>query len=93
MLTNVAVDSDGLNAEIENLGAGDSYLRLNVLPDELAHVAFENLRKEVKWDTMFHRGDCTITFRRNYCAHSLLTTGGEVPRLVAVEGHVDEHGK
>jgi hypothetical protein len=23
----------------------------------------------------------------------LLTIGGEVPRLVAVEGHVDEHGK
>jgi hypothetical protein len=41
-----------------SLGAGDSYLVLDVLPEELANVAFENLRKEVKWDTMHHRGMC-----------------------------------
>jgi len=40
----------------DGLGAGDSHLVLNVLPDDLADVAFGNLRTEVKWDTMYHRG-------------------------------------
>ncbi|KAJ7273586.1 hypothetical protein B0H12DRAFT_1090096 [Mycena haematopus] len=55
------------------LGAGDSYLTLDVLPAELAADAFERLRDEVKWDVMHHRG-------------------GEVPRLVAVEGLVGADG-
>ena len=29
------------------------------LPPELADEAFENLRREVKWNTMMHRGVCT----------------------------------
>ena len=56
------------------LGAGDSTLILNVLPHDLADVAFARMRKEVGWNTMFHRG-------------------GEVPRLVAVEGDVDTDGR
>lgn len=55
------------------LGAGDSYLVTNMLPPELADVAFERMKTEVDWRTMHHRG-------------------GEVPRLVAVEGEVAEDG-
>lgn len=58
----------------DTLGAGDSSLVLDVLPQDLADLAFANMRKEVKWNTMFHRG-------------------GEVPRLVAVEGDVDTDGR
>lgn len=56
------------------LGAGDSYLVADVLLPDLSEVAFERLKEEVKWSTMFHRG-------------------GEVPRLVAVEGEVAEDGR
>nr|GAT42606.1 predicted protein [Mycena chlorophos] len=55
------------------LGTGDSHLKLDLLPEELAAVAFEKLKEEVKWDVMHHRG-------------------GEVPRLVAVEGELQEDG-
>ncbi|KAF8907059.1 hypothetical protein CPB84DRAFT_1769389 [Gymnopilus junonius] len=57
----------------DELGSGDSYLVTNMLPPELADVAFENMKTEVKWNTMHHRG-------------------GDVPRLVAVEGEVREDG-
>jgi len=40
------------------LGAGDSYLVADVLPEKLGKVAFEKLKAEVKWDTMYHRGAC-----------------------------------
>ncbi|KAF8152202.1 hypothetical protein B0H34DRAFT_663529 [Crassisporium funariophilum] len=55
------------------LGAGDSYLVTDMLPPDLAEVAFEKMKTEVRWQTMHHRG-------------------GEVPRLVAVEGEVAEDG-
>lgn len=38
------------------IGEGDTYLVENVLPPELADVAFENLQKEVAWNVMHHRG-------------------------------------
>ncbi|KAL4248979.1 Fe2OG dioxygenase domain-containing protein [Abortiporus biennis] len=57
----------------DKIGEGDTNLVLNLLPPQLADSAFESLRKEVKWNTMFHRG-------------------GEVPRLVAVEGQVETDG-
>lgn len=38
------------------LGAGDSRLVLDVLPPDLAETAFAQMREEVRWDTMFHRG-------------------------------------
>ncbi|EJF61903.1 hypothetical protein BD309DRAFT_959964 [Dichomitus squalens] len=57
----------------EVVGEGDSYVGYDFLPPELAEAAFDNLKKEVKWITMMHRG-------------------GEVPRLVAVEGRVLEDG-
>jgi len=40
----------------DEIGEGDTYLLENVLPPELADVAFENLRKEVAWNVMHHRG-------------------------------------
>ncbi|KAG0633309.1 hypothetical protein HOY80DRAFT_1064349 [Tuber brumale] len=55
------------------LGEGDSEVVNNVLPADLAEVAFERLKKEVAWRSMYHRG-------------------GEVPRLVAVEGEVGDDG-
>jgi len=55
------------------LGAGDSYLVTDLLPPDIADVAFERLKTEVQWQNMYHRG-------------------GEVPRLVAVEGEVAEDG-
>ncbi|KAH9023157.1 hypothetical protein EDB85DRAFT_2151344 [Lactarius pseudohatsudake] len=52
------------------IGEGDTYLVEDVLPPDLADVAFENLRKEYLNDL----------------------AGGEVPRLVAVEGEIDADG-
>ena len=40
----------------DQIGEGDTYLVDNILPPELADVAFENLRKEVAWNVMHHRG-------------------------------------
>ncbi|KAH9961923.1 hypothetical protein BC827DRAFT_246255 [Russula dissimulans] len=57
----------------DRIGEGDTYLVENVLPPELAEVAFEELSKEVVWNIMHHRG-------------------GEVPRLVAVQGEIDADG-
>jgi hypothetical protein len=57
----------------EELAAGDSGLTLNILPEDLEAVAFESLKREVQWKTMYHHG-------------------GEVPRLVAVEGEIQEDG-
>ncbi|KAF7986696.1 hypothetical protein HWV62_20216 [Athelia sp. TMB] len=58
------------------LGEGDSRLVLDVLPPELAVHAFERMREEVQWATMYHRE----------------IEGGEVPRRVAVEGMIGEDG-
>jgi len=56
------------------MGEGDTRLVNSILPSELGDVAFEQLKREVRWRTMLHRG-------------------GEVPRLVAVEGDVSEDGR
>ena len=40
----------------DTLGEGDSSLIVDVLPQDLADAAFENMRKEVAWNTMYHRG-------------------------------------
>lgn len=56
------------------LGEGDSEVVNNILPTDLAEVAFERLKKEVAWRSMYHRG-------------------GEVPRLVAVEGEISDDGR
>lgn len=58
---------------ILGLGAGDSYLLLNVLPPDLAEQAFHSLDSEINWNTMNHKGS-------------------EVPRLISIQGDVDENG-
>ena len=40
----------------DKIGEGDTYLVENVLPPELAEVAFEKLMEEVAWNVMHHRG-------------------------------------
>ncbi|KAI0072333.1 hypothetical protein K474DRAFT_1727997 [Panus rudis PR-1116 ss-1] len=57
----------------DRIGEGDCELVLDILPPDLADVAFDRLRKEVQWQTMHHRG-------------------GDVPRLVAVQGEVNADG-
>jgi nicotinamidase-related amidase len=59
--------------EGHKLGEGDSFIIYNILPTDLAETVFDNLKKEVSWRSMFHRG-------------------GEVPRLVAVQGEIAEDG-
>lgn len=40
----------------EHMGEGDTNLVLDIIPPELAQVAFENLRREVAWNVMKHHG-------------------------------------
>ena len=78
----------------DKIGEGDSYLVENVLPPELAEVVFENLMKEVAWNVMHHRGSLAlpiIPILRE--RHTTLSIGGEVPRLVAVQGEIDASGR
>ena len=49
------------------LGAGDSYLVDHVLPEEIAEIAFEKMREEVKWNTMKHRGKYRDNLNRMLC--------------------------
>lgn len=74
----------------DQIGEGDTYLVENILPSELAEVAFENLKKEVAWNAMHHRG---APRHHSSSARFTLYIGGEVPRLVAVEGEIDSDGK
>ena len=41
----------------ETFGEGDTRLVLDILPDEIGEMAFENLLREVRWQQMFHRGE------------------------------------
>ena len=40
----------------DKIGASDSYLVADLLPAELAASAFDKVKEEVKWQTMYHRG-------------------------------------
>lgn len=69
---------------------------LDVLPSDLAEVAFENMKKEVAWKVMYHRGTSgavihTVCVR--LCRTIFHYLGGEVPRMVAVEGEVAADGR
>ena len=46
----------------QRFGEGDTYLILDVLPADLARNAFEALSREVKWNTMHHRGEQNYDF-------------------------------
>jgi len=80
----------------DRIGESDSGLVLDVLPPDLGEVAFENMRKEVAWNVMYHRGmSDAYTPSSGTCTHVVRysTLGGEVPRLVAVEGDVAADGR
>lgn len=46
----------GRDKPLTGLGAGDSMLLFDVLPDDFAKSAFNDLRDEVDWQTMAHKG-------------------------------------
>lgn len=46
----------------DRMGEGDTELVLDILPSELASVAFEKLKEEVKWNTMAHKGAPSIVY-------------------------------
>jgi hypothetical protein len=52
----------------DKIGEGDSGLVLDILPPDLAEVAFENMRKEVAWNVMYHRG-MSGAYTPLTCAH------------------------
>lgn len=52
----------------DRVGEGDCGLVLEVLPPDLAEVAFENMRKEVAWNVMYHRG-MSGAYTPLTCAH------------------------
>ena len=58
----------------EVIGSGDSQIIHDALSPGLAEKAFEDLKSEIEWKKMYHRG-------------------GEVPRLVAVQGDVGDDGE
>jgi hypothetical protein len=78
----------------DKIGEGDTYLVESLLPPELAEVAFEKLMKEVAWNVMHHRGPLAhILFLPQIPNRTTPPVGGEVPRLVAVQGEIDPSGK
>lgn len=44
----------------DQIGEGDTHLVENVLPPELAEVAFEKVLEEVAWNVMHHRGSFVL---------------------------------
>jgi len=75
----------------DKMGEGDTYLVENLLPPELAEITFENLMREVAWNVMHHRGPLALILFSPQMSTPLV--GGEVPRLVAVQGEIDPSGK
>ncbi|RMZ91939.1 hypothetical protein DV736_g839, partial [Chaetothyriales sp. CBS 134916] len=57
----------------DDIGAGDSTLHIALLDPAFADRCFTDLRNQVQWQRMYHRG-------------------GEVPRLVAVQGEATPDG-
>lgn len=56
-----------------SFGAGDSRIIHNLLPPDLESTSFNELYREITWQTMLHKG-------------------GEVPRLIAVQGEIMDRG-
>ncbi len=40
----------------QTFGEGDTFLVQNILPENIAASAFDDLQKEVGWNVMHHRG-------------------------------------
>jgi hypothetical protein len=81
----------GPESEVQVYGEGDTYLVQQLLPDEIVSEAFERVQMEVEWQTMHHHGRFLSS---NFMVLMTMSTpGGEVPRLVAVEGQTSEDGR
>lgn len=78
--------------DINNLGEGDSHLALDLLPEDENWM--EELKQEVKFRAMLHRGTVVIFIFKSFLyIFSLGSAGGEVPRLVAVQGEINKDGR
>lgn len=66
-------DPPTVSAPPKSICEGDTSLLHDLLPAELAATIFDEIRDEVLWQRMSHRG-------------------GEVPRLVAIQGEIQEDG-
>lgn len=87
------------------MGEGDTELVLNILPEELAKDTFELLRKEVKWQTMYHRGassahsqsscDASLQVARfhgsSLCKVKSAKTAGKCCRHWPCAGHAEDN--
>jgi hypothetical protein len=73
----------------EQLGEGDTTLIKDFLPESIAVNAFEKLKEEVQWQTMYHHGEHAPVPRSPVSSSN---AGGEVPRRVAVQGEILEDG-
>lgn len=79
-------------AQPQFYGEGDTYLVPNLLPNELASTAFERIKDEVQWQTMHHHGWSLVSGIMTLIMTTMVL-GGEVPRLVAVEGQINQDGR
>ena len=78
--------------DTNNLGEGDSYLVLDLLPEDEKWM--EKLKQEVQFRVMLHRGAMDVFYFREALFFTMLTfVGGEVPRLVAVQGEINKDGR
>lgn len=77
----------------DRIGEGDCELVLDILPPDLADQAFETLRAEVKWLTMHHRGRMRPFVLERQIVIPMHSLGGDVPRLVAVQGEIKPDGR
>lgn len=73
------------------LGEGDSYLVLDLLPENENWM--EKLKQEVQFKVMLHRGLADVSIFRGSFFISIGFIGGEVPRLVAVQGEINKDGR
>jgi len=78
--------------DTNNLGEGDSHLVLDLLPEDENWM--EELKQEVQFRAMLHRGTVDIFIFKSFLyIFSFGSAGGEVPRLVAVQGEINKDGR
>ena len=80
--------------DTNNLGEGDSHLVLNLLPEDENWM--EKLKQEVQFRVMLHRGVVDVFIFESIFFTMFIfigSVGGEVPRLVAVQGEINKDGR
>jgi hypothetical protein len=78
--------------DTDNLGEGDSHLVLDLLSEDENWM--EKLKQEVQFRVMMHRGAVDILVSKAFRSkRSIPFAGGEVPRLVAVQGEINKDGR